>query len=185
LMQVFRDCHKWKDSINFCNNILSLVPNTSDLSLCCCLLLEFPDSIRDQVAHMANAKTHQECYSKDLGNLLTDTYKRGPKKDDSEKPSMDQTLIMLWCHVHDQTFAYLDDEEKKTFQSLMWKRGKGKAGSNKRKIVVGKWRVSLFHSHHLIADIVYLLHPILAIPNRVFEYSTCQEALTATVLGCW
>jgi hypothetical protein len=89
------------------------------------------------LAHQVVAQSYQESYGQMLQQLLTDTFQCSVKKPTNMKCSMERNLLMLWCHVCDQSFVYLPEEEWQWYQSLTWKRRRGKAGTNKRKIDTG------------------------------------------------
>ena len=183
MMKIFRHCQTWKDLILFCNNILSLVPNDGDLSLCGGLLKDHPDSIKDQVAHLADARAHQERYGQDLQRMLTENFQRRTKRNNDTKPSMERSILMMRACVRDQSYNYLGDEDKQRYQSLTWKRGRGKAGNSKRKVVIGKFMslcdcLSVVCVACLCPDIcVCCLLPHISL-LRVSEYSSTQEAIS-------
>jgi hypothetical protein len=75
-MKIFQKCHLQKELILFCNNLLSLVQNTSDLSLALSTPFgEHPDNMKDELAcQAASGSVHQESYGQMLQQLLTDTF---------------------------------------------------------------------------------------------------------------
>jgi hypothetical protein len=82
--------------------VFSLFPNEGNKELAMRLLTEHVDCVRDEVAHLADEKVHQNCYLEELELALQIMFNKENSKQ-SKNPSEEKTTVMAHSHCHDDS----------------------------------------------------------------------------------
>jgi hypothetical protein len=73
----------------------------------------------DKVASKADEKSHLESYGHNLHKILNATFQRGTRNQtNNPKPSMERNLVMLCCHICDQS-RFLTSDQKEHYDLLL------------------------------------------------------------------